>query len=68
MNHEKMHEDVEIVLDSHGQVDVEYYYQKAREMQTAAMKELMSSIRAGISHRLHAFYEKYLCMSCSSAH
>ena len=68
MNHRKTYEELDIVLNSEGEVDVEFYYQKARAMQAAALKELLSSAGKGISNRLQALYHKYVCLNCSSAH
>lgn len=68
MHREDMYEDLEIVLNSYGEVDVEYYYQKARAHQAAALVEFFSSTGKGIVNRLHAFYEKYLCLKRPAVH
>ena len=67
--HEKaLYEDLEIALNKYGHVDVEFYHQKAKAMQAAALTEMLNTAGKAISHSLHVFYEKYLCPKCSTAH
>ena len=68
MTLEDKYEELDIVLDRNGQVDVEYYYEKARDMQSQAMKEMFSAISKGFGNWLHAIHEKYLSPGRSSAH
>ena len=68
MTQKEIYEDLDVVLNSYGHVDVELYYQKGRAMQAEALKELFSTVSKGIGSGLHGLYEKYLCPKCSAAH
>ncbi len=68
MTQKEIYEHPDVVLNSDGQVDVEYYYQKGRDMQAEALKDILFFVSKGIGTWLLRLTEKYLCPKCSAAH
>ncbi len=60
--------DIDLKLNSYGEVDIDYYCRKAKAMQAQALSELFTSARKAVSNRLHGFYETYICRNCAAGH
>ena len=68
MNSETENYQLDIKLDSKGDIDVDYYLRKADELRAEYLSELYVSSKQRIKSGLIEFYEKFICLKCQPSH
>jgi len=60
--------DLEMQLSLYGSVGVNNCHQSAKDQQVEVLIAQLASAKKNIGSFLQALYEKYLCLTCRTAH
>ncbi|MDJ0832271.1 MAG: hypothetical protein QNJ69_02045 [Gammaproteobacteria bacterium] len=60
--------DNDIRLNAHGEIDLEYYRNKAEELRAHYLAEMSANAKRKIKDGLVEFYQRYICLKCQPTH